>query len=214
MGDEALEIDGTSTAIIPGTGATNLGKEEDAAHSSGDTGVAILAKRTDTAAVSSGTDGDYSTVNVDSSGALWARELNAAGAEDNTNNVFWTQNRPLATSAGAWSVDQSSALEASTVTKASAGVIRSLSGRVDSTHASGTYYLQVLNASSLPADGAVTFLRTPLKIVHTSGTNSNFSIDFTMNGVFASTGIVVCLSTTEFTKTISGAFLSLDVLFK
>lgn len=57
----------------PGTSATSLGKAEDAAHSSGDVGVAMLAKRTDAASVSSGTDGDYSTVNVDASGRVWTR---------------------------------------------------------------------------------------------------------------------------------------------
>lgn len=48
-----------------------LSKAEDAAHSSGDTGVVSLAKRTDSPAVSSGTDGDYSTLNVDAEGKLW-----------------------------------------------------------------------------------------------------------------------------------------------
>ena len=46
------------------------GKAEDAAHSSGDVGVLLLAVRRDTAAVGSDTDGDYSTLNVDASGRL------------------------------------------------------------------------------------------------------------------------------------------------
>lgn len=58
-------------AIIAGTTATALGKAEDDAHSSGDTGVAVLAVRRDSAAVGSGTDGDYSTLNVNASGQLW-----------------------------------------------------------------------------------------------------------------------------------------------
>lgn len=57
--------------VIAGTGATSLGKAEDAAHASGDTGVAVLAVRRDAAAAGSGTDGDYSTVNVDAAGKLW-----------------------------------------------------------------------------------------------------------------------------------------------
>lgn len=44
---------------------------EDQAHNSGDIGTVALAKRTDAAAVSSGTDGDYATLNVDASGRLW-----------------------------------------------------------------------------------------------------------------------------------------------
>lgn len=58
-------------SVVPGTTATALGKAEDAAHASGDTGIAILAVRRDAAAVGSGTDGDYSTLNVDAAGKLW-----------------------------------------------------------------------------------------------------------------------------------------------
>jgi hypothetical protein len=58
-------------SIVPGTGATNLGKAEDAVHASGDTGIAALAVRRDTAAHGVSTDGDYATLNVDSSGRLW-----------------------------------------------------------------------------------------------------------------------------------------------
>lgn len=47
---------------------------EDAAHSSTDKGVQILCKRTDAPAVSSGTDGDYSTTNVDANGKLWVTD--------------------------------------------------------------------------------------------------------------------------------------------
>lgn len=72
------------TSIIPGTGATNLGKAEDTAHTTGDTGVAMLAKRTDTAANSAGTDGDYSTINNDSLGHLWNREGYAPLYENNS----------------------------------------------------------------------------------------------------------------------------------
>lgn len=66
------------STLVPGTSAANLGKAEDAAHASSDTGVAMLAVRRDTAAVGSGTDGDYSTVNVDSAGHVWTRDKNSA----------------------------------------------------------------------------------------------------------------------------------------
>lgn len=136
------------------------------------------------------------------------------GAVDNTNNVIATVNKPLAVSTYAWSVDQSAALEASTVTKASAGVLRSATVRIDSTQATGTYYIQFYNAAALPADGAVTFLCAPYKIQHTTGTDTHVSFDFTDNGIYASTGIVMGLSTTEFTKTISGAVTSSTILYK
>lgn len=58
-------------SVIPGTGATNLGKAEDAVHSTGDTGVYVLAVRDDALAAHSGTDGDYESLHTNASGALW-----------------------------------------------------------------------------------------------------------------------------------------------
>jgi hypothetical protein len=45
------------TSIVPGTGATNLGKAEDAPHSTGDVGVMALAVRNDAGAALAGNDG-------------------------------------------------------------------------------------------------------------------------------------------------------------
>lgn len=59
------------TSITPGTSAAHLGKAEDAAHGSGDTGVMALAVRRDTPAHGTNTDGDYATVNVGGNGELW-----------------------------------------------------------------------------------------------------------------------------------------------
>jgi hypothetical protein len=61
-------------SVVPGTAATNLGKAEDAAHTTGDTGVAILGVRRDTAASGADTDGDYATLNLDATGRLWAHD--------------------------------------------------------------------------------------------------------------------------------------------
>lgn len=71
------------TSIIAGTGATNLGKAEDAVAGSGDTGVFALAVRRDTP-TSSAAAGDYHELEVDSSGRLFVRsspliaEINAS----------------------------------------------------------------------------------------------------------------------------------------
>ena len=62
------------TSIIPGTGATNLGKAEDAAHSSGDTGVMPLAVRNDDIAALGGADGDYAPLQVNAAGALYTND--------------------------------------------------------------------------------------------------------------------------------------------
>jgi len=159
-------------------------------------------------------NGDASSLQSDVNGNLKQVAATMPVAEDNPNGVYATSFLPLAVSNYAWSADISAALEASTVTKASAGLLRQITGRIDSSAGSATYYLQAYNASSLPADGAVTMLITPIKIVHTTGTNTNFTVDLTMNGVYASTGIVVALSSTEFTKTITAALLSTLVLYK
>ena len=59
------------TSIVPGTGATNLGKAEDAAHTTGDTGVMALGVRNDNLAALAGTDGDYAPLQVNAEGALF-----------------------------------------------------------------------------------------------------------------------------------------------
>jgi len=65
-----VAITGTLPSIIPGVGATNLGKAEDAAHTTGDTGVMVLAVRNDGGAVLAGTTGDYVPLTTDANGAL------------------------------------------------------------------------------------------------------------------------------------------------
>src|SRR5262249_4507357 len=63
------------TSVTPGTGATNLGKAEDAASADGDVGVGLLAVRKASPANTSGTDGDYEFLQM-SGGYLW---VNASG---------------------------------------------------------------------------------------------------------------------------------------
>lgn len=66
------------TSVVPGTAATNLGKAEDAAHSSGDTGVMALAVRTDTPAAASGASGDYEPMHTNKLGSVWMQVQGAA----------------------------------------------------------------------------------------------------------------------------------------
>jgi hypothetical protein len=62
-----LEVD--VTRIVPGTGATSLGKAEDAAHTTGDVGVMALGVQK-TAAAATAADGDYAPFQVDANGRL------------------------------------------------------------------------------------------------------------------------------------------------
>lgn len=56
----------------PGTGATDLGKAEDAPHTSGDTGVACLGLRNDSVAVTTNTDLDYQLPSYTNRGIAWS----------------------------------------------------------------------------------------------------------------------------------------------
>ena len=107
------------------------------------------------------------------------------------------------------SVAFSAALEASHVVKNAAGTFYGYSGRLDATAPTGTYFVQALDASSLPPDGAVTMLVGAVKIQHLVNVDDYPFVDLGHVAKAAANGIVVVLSTTEFTKTISGAYLSI-----
>lgn len=69
-------------AIIPGTSATNLGKAEDAVAGDGDTGIAHLIKRVDTAAVQTTLAGDYQVPAGNSVGATFV-DINSSFMQSN-----------------------------------------------------------------------------------------------------------------------------------
>lgn len=125
-----------------------------------------------------------------------------------------TTQAPSSATSDAYAVDQSSALESSSVSKASSGNVFKVGGRLNETLSTGTYYFQLYNATSVPSDGSVTFLKTPTKIKHITGTDSTFDLDATPGGLPASTGICWGISTTEFTKTEAGDFASVTLLYK
>lgn len=68
----------TCGAVSPGTAAANLGKAEDAAHSSGDVGVMALAIRDDTIGAMSGAEGDYEPLHTDATGRLYTNSQGPA----------------------------------------------------------------------------------------------------------------------------------------
>ena len=74
--------------LVPGSGATDLGKAEDAVHTSGDIGVMALAVRDDDPPVATAAVGDYTPLLTDDIGRLWVNtELpNAAVLGDTDTN--------------------------------------------------------------------------------------------------------------------------------
>ena len=165
------------------------------------------------AAPAARTEGQAGPLEVDASGNLRVVEAVAPQYEDNTAGVAWMHTRPTASATNPISVDVSAALEAATVSKASPGRFYRARGRVDKSIGTADRWILVMNASSVPGDGAVTIL-TSIKIPHVTGTDSFFDIDIPQ-GLYASTGIVVGASLTEFTKTESGVgnCMSLTVLY-
>ena len=69
--DSSGELQVDIGSIVPGTGATSLGKAIQSAQGATDTGVAALVVRNDTLADLSGADGDYSPLQVNATGALY-----------------------------------------------------------------------------------------------------------------------------------------------
>lgn len=76
------------TSIIPGTGGTNLGKAEDAGHTTGDTGVYNLGVRNDTPNTAlTNTDADYASITTDKVGGIRTALYETDFAVLGTNHV-------------------------------------------------------------------------------------------------------------------------------
>lgn len=82
----ALSVDSNGALRVVGSSGTTQ-YAEDVAHASGDQLCIAGAVRRDTAAVGSGTDGDYSTLNVNASGRLYTSATVDAALPAGTNNI-------------------------------------------------------------------------------------------------------------------------------
>lgn len=154
-------------------GAASVTKLEDDAHASGDAGVQVLAVRRDTAAVSSGTTGDYEPLQTDSTG-----RLRTLVKRDTTDTL---------------SVAVNTALAASLVVKASAGTLHSIVGYIASGESG---WIQLHDATSAPADTAV-----PKFAYYVGAASAAQPVNIPLPGHVCSTGITLVWSTTGPTKT-------------
>lgn len=64
--------------VLTDASGNDLARAEDAAHTTGDSGIQFLAVRNDTLAALAGTDGDYSPLQVDANGALFVTSVSTS----------------------------------------------------------------------------------------------------------------------------------------
>jgi hypothetical protein len=113
---------------------------------------------------------------------------------------------PDATTTYCPSLDTSAAYEASSISKASAGVLYGVFGYNSKTTGQ---YIQFFNSATVPADAAVPFI-APIFVP----AQSNFSFDTGKFGLFFSAGISWSNSSTATTKTIGSADIFATVAYK
>lgn len=94
--DATFGLDVDVTRVVPGTGATNLGKAEDTAHADGDVGVLMLGVRNHLSG--STTDGDYSAISVSSTGEM--QTLARRDLQRLQSAISFTGNPPTAYASG------------------------------------------------------------------------------------------------------------------
>lgn len=139
--------------------------------------------------------GTYEEIKSNGSGALLVATVGGSGS---------TVITPGTTAGQAPSNSTSGAYEANRVVKASAGT---LFGFTIYNSLAATQFIQIHDAASLPADGAV-----PVLVISVPASTS-VALDLNPFGRRFTTGIVICNSSTGPTKTIGAANLWVDAQF-
>ncbi len=125
---------------------------------------------------------------------------------------FWddgTAFYPMPLNPGAYG--KTAALASNLILKASPGVLFGFDVVGDSTAIAATWYVMVFDATSLPANGAI----TPVKCYPVAAGNPLFSADFGSGGIAFTTGITIGISSTgPFTQTTLGAHAFISGSFK
>lgn len=149
-------------------------------------------------------EGDFAMLRATLTRFLKISQGDLQAGEDLSNNVQQVVISPLAISTYAPDIDVSAAAEASSVSKASTGV---LYGFTFSNANASTRYLQFYNSTTVPADTAVPFATFECP------SGKTISGEWP-KGRYCATGIAWANSSTQNTKTIGSADSLCDVQFK
>jgi hypothetical protein len=136
-GDATNGLDVDVTRVIPGTTATALGKAEDAAHASGDTGVMALGVHNTTATADGTVNNDYASLSLDPTRHLRTIDALSEVTLSNSTTTALDNDGP--------------------VVKGSAGTLYGFQGYCD---AAG--YVQVHNKATAPASTNVPVIVIPV----------------------------------------------------
>lgn len=166
-------------------------------------GIMIMGECDETAPTSA-TEGRAAGVRITTSRFLKVSMGDLLSGEDQTNNVLQVVEKPNSVSTYTPDNDTSTALEASSVTKASAGNLYGFSA--SNTNATG-HWIQFFNSTTLPADATVPVLEFAISGEGTIEKEWPKGRNFT-------TGMVWCISSTNGAKTIAGATALVDVNYK
>jgi len=190
----SLTVDGTvsvGTSVTPGTGATDLGKAEDAPFASGDTGVAMWAVRNDAAATAlTSANADYSPIAVDSYGRQFVTGSVSVGgtvnvsAADKTAKVRSDELQTVNTYRRISTATTNSALAAS-----SSGYQVRLHGYYMSNTSSFVRYVKLYDVISAPSVGS----NTPVMTIAIPG-NGAANVGFPFGPTF-SNGLGIGITT-------------------
>ncbi|MBF0262295.1 MAG: hypothetical protein HQL97_10740 [Magnetococcales bacterium] len=202
------------TSIAPGTAAGHLGKAEDAAHGSGDTGVMALCVRRDTAATSATTDGDYNPCATDASGRLHTTNPAIESTRMRVTMYDSSGAEVVVPTAGLTSYTAAGASTNATNVKNAAGTVY---GYTLTNTTTTIYYLRMYNLASAPTCSSATGYVSTIPIPPASAAGGAGGREIQKNiGQAFTTGIGFCVtggaSSTDNTNAATGVFV--EVLYK
>lgn len=179
-------------SVTPGTTTTALGKAEDAAHASGDTGVMSLCVRQDTAAALAGTDGDYIPCSTDANGRIHTTNPAVDGTKIRAMLVDSSGAEVVMPTAGLTHFDAADASTNSTNVLNAAGTVYHYSLTNTTTT---VYYLRMYNSASAPTCSSATGFVESIPIPPASAAGQVGGRERVMNiGQAFTTGISYCIT--------------------